>query len=115
MFGESIILLWNAMMLKKRVVVVCSKLNLLLRCIRSIPLFVWHRQAWDTMRPFVTLNDSELLDLKNAGVYVAGFVDQEIKDREELYDLLVDCKCVLGKKKNGNFLTYHSFCDFFLS
>jgi hypothetical protein len=34
LFGEEIILLWNALVLKKRVVVICEKLTVLLKIIR---------------------------------------------------------------------------------
>ena len=34
--------------------------------------------------------DDELEDLENIKVYCAGFVDPEIKNRPQLYDLLVD-------------------------
>jgi len=90
MFGEEIILLWNGMLLKKRIVVVSEKLSLLLKTIRSFPLFVWHRQPFDILRPYVLMNESELKDLKSFGVYCAGFVEQEAKQSDELYDLLVD-------------------------
>ncbi|GAM19836.1 hypothetical protein SAMD00019534_030110 [Acytostelium subglobosum LB1] len=90
LFGEEIILVWTAMMIKKRIVIYSDKLTSLLKVIRAIPLFVFHRQNWSLLRPFVTLDESELKDLTTAGVYVAGFTDASIKSREELYDILVD-------------------------
>jgi hypothetical protein len=128
MFGMEIILLWTAMLTQKRVVVFAEKLVLLLRIIRfrllsfflidillsnitlltslfiiklkyrAFPLFVWHRQNWNILRPYVKLAEQDLTDLRSAGVYVAGFTDPSVKKREELYDILVD-----GKKKQSKF------------
>eukprot|EP01133_Synstelium_polycarpum_P017761 gene17761-21184_t len=90
LFGEEIILVWTAMMLKKRVVVYADKLSSLQRVIRAFPLFVFHRQNWAILRPFVTVDEVELKDLASTGVYCAGFTDPTIKSRDELYDVLVD-------------------------
>lgn len=38
------------------------------------------------------LNDVELEDLVQSGVYVFGSLDQNVKTKEELYDILVDGK-----------------------
>lgn len=51
-FGIEIILLWTALMMKKRVVVYCDKSSTLLRVIRSFPLFIWHRRDEDLLHPF---------------------------------------------------------------
>jgi len=90
MFGEDIILLWTALIMKKRIFVISEKIGPLLKMIRGFPLFVFHRQAWDILRPFMTLSETEITDLKTTGVYIAGFVDESAKDREDLYDILVD-------------------------
>ena len=42
------------------------------------------------------LNDVELEDLVQSGVYVFGSLDQNVKTKEDLFDLLVDgswCFC----------------------
>jgi len=90
MFGQEIILLWSAMIMKKRIVVLSEKLGILQKIIRAFPIFVWHRQNWDVLRPFMTLSDIELADLKTTGVYCAGFIDELVRDKEELYDVIVD-------------------------
>jgi len=96
-FGLEVILIWTALMMKKRIIIYSEKLSVLLRIIRGIPVFVWHRQNWNILRPFVTLTnnpnseDDEIQkDLLSAGVYVAGFIDANIKLRQELYDLFID-------------------------
>lgn len=89
-FGLEIILLWTALMMKKRVVVYCDRVPTLLRAIRGFPLFIWHRQDWDHLRPFVNMNEVELEDLEKAKVYCAGFIDPAIRNRQDLYDVFID-------------------------
>jgi len=38
--------------MKKRVAVYCERLAHVLRVIRALPLFSFHRQDWDVLRPF---------------------------------------------------------------
>lgn len=77
--------------MKKRVCVLAEDPSSLLRFIRALPLFVIHRMDWSLLRPLVTFHhEAELEDLRSAGVYVAGFVDPKIRQREDLWDLLVD-------------------------
>merc|ERR1712000_778174 len=54
-FGIETILLWTALMMKKRVAVYCDKIQTLLRVIRSFPLFIWHRRDWELLYPFTNL------------------------------------------------------------
>jgi len=90
MFGQEIILLWAALIMKKRVVVLSEKLGVLLKLIRSFPILVFHRQNWDILRPFMTMSENEIADIKNSAVYCAGFIDESIRDSEDLYDVIVD-------------------------
>eukprot|EP01111_Echinosteliopsis_oligospora_P008782 TRINITY_DN2480_c0_g1_i1.p1 TRINITY_DN2480_c0_g1~~TRINITY_DN2480_c0_g1_i1.p1 ORF type:complete len:246 (+),score=58.43 TRINITY_DN2480_c0_g1_i1:420-1157(+) len=89
-FAEDVIILWTALLCKKRVFVYSSDLSLLQKSIRAMPMLVWHRQNWNVLRPFMTLSDLEKADLKTAGVYVAGTNDDSIKSEERLWDVLVD-------------------------
>lgn len=90
MFGMHSILLWFALFNRKRVVVTCSQLPILQKAIRAMPQFMWHRQNWDILQPYLTAEADELAALSSVGVYVAGFVDEAIKAKSEMYDLLVD-------------------------
>eukprot|EP01090_Pellita_catalonica_P021434 TRINITY_DN8017_c0_g1_i1.p1 TRINITY_DN8017_c0_g1~~TRINITY_DN8017_c0_g1_i1.p1 ORF type:complete len:367 (+),score=52.15 TRINITY_DN8017_c0_g1_i1:47-1102(+) len=90
MFGLEIILLWNAIMMKKRIAIYSKNLGALLTVIRATPIFAWHRQNWNILRPFVTLTDAQLAELRSSGVYVAGFIDEDIKSKPDLFDLFVD-------------------------
>jgi hypothetical protein len=59
------VLLWSALLMKKRVVVYSEKLTVLLRVIRALPLLVSYRQNWSILRPLVTLQgELEIADLK---------------------------------------------------
>jgi len=117
-FGEEIILLWSALIMKKRVVVYSEKLGLLLKLIRSFPLFVWHRQNWSILRPFMTLSDQEIADLKSVGIYCAGFKDDSIRDKEDLYDVFVDVNnrtisvASHAKQDFGMTNVHKDICDF---
>jgi len=94
MFGLEIILVWTALMMKKRIAVFSDRVSVLLKVVRTLPLFVWHRRDWSLLRPIVTLRESvrslEEEDLAKAGVYIAGFTDPIIKSKQNLYDVLVD-------------------------
>ena len=92
MFGLEFSIIWSAMLLKKRVVVVddAASLPRLLRVLRTLPLLAWTRQDWTILRPYVTLDDAEVGDLQKSGVYAAGCLDAAVRERVELYDVLLD-------------------------
>eukprot|EP01088_Endostelium_zonatum_P019591 TRINITY_DN6845_c0_g1_i1.p1 TRINITY_DN6845_c0_g1~~TRINITY_DN6845_c0_g1_i1.p1 ORF type:complete len:365 (-),score=67.62 TRINITY_DN6845_c0_g1_i1:19-1113(-) len=90
MFGVHVILIWSALLMKKRIVVYSDSLDSLLKIIRALPLFAFHRLDWDILRPYVRLSTLQLKELEDAGVYVAGFTDSDVKMKRDLYDLLVD-------------------------
>ncbi|KAK3727032.1 hypothetical protein QZH41_012548, partial [Actinostola sp. cb2023] len=89
-FGVETILIYTALMLKKRVAVYSPRLDTLLDITRALPLLVWHRQNWSILYPYVHLEDDELDDLRSNAVYIAGFTDASIEDRTELYDLFIN-------------------------
>ena len=85
--------LWGAMLLKARIAVYGPDVRGLLAAVRTLPLFAWHRARWEVLRPLCALtHPSELDDLKGAGTFVAGFLDGDIAERAELYDVLFDVK-----------------------
>lgn len=89
-FGPQAVLLWNAMLLKKRIVVFCDVLPELLAFVRAMPQLVWHRQRWQILRPFVAASKAQLDELGAAGVYVAGFTEKAVRSGEQYYDVFVD-------------------------
>eukprot|EP00462_Mataza_sp_D1_P021279 CAMPEP_0175139966 /NCGR_PEP_ID=MMETSP0087-20121206/11206_1 /TAXON_ID=136419 /ORGANISM="Unknown Unknown, Strain D1" /LENGTH=341 /DNA_ID=CAMNT_0016423055 /DNA_START=22 /DNA_END=1047 /DNA_ORIENTATION=+ len=91
MFGVEIIVIWVAMVLKKRVFVYADSLTELQAAVRTLPLLgCWHRQNWDILRPFMNVDETEMKDLEKLGVYVAGFTDPSCASQTKHYDLFLD-------------------------
>jgi len=83
LFGVEAVLLWNAVVLKKRILVrggAARDLPQVMRVVRSLPLLAWHRRDWSVARPCVVADGPTAAaevggDLAKAGVFIAGFVD----------------------------------------
>jgi len=89
-FGFDTIILYNAMLLKKRILVVGDSLANLLSFMRSIPQLVIHRNDWSVLRPLVLENPLQLEDLAQAGIFVAGTLDARLATTKQFaYDVLV--------------------------
>lgn len=92
--GEEIILVYCALMMKKRVAVYAPSVAQVREVVLALPRLVAHRAhgwyaqyAW----PFVTGAPAELDDLRRAGVFAAGFTDLDaLNANADLYDILVD-------------------------
>ncbi|XP_010896395.1 DENN domain-containing protein 10 [Esox lucius] len=89
-FGMETIILYTAVMLKKRIVVYHPRVEALLEFTRALPALTWHRKDWSILHPYVRLTDSELVNLKKCTGYVAGFIDPEVRNRSELFDVFVN-------------------------
>ncbi|XP_076467298.1 DENN domain-containing protein 10-like [Babylonia areolata] len=91
-FGVETILLYTAMLLKKRVLVYCPphSLGQLLEYTRSLPALVWHRQNWSMVYPYVHLSEPEAEDLVSVSHFVAGVTEAAAEGRLDLYDLFVN-------------------------
>ncbi|XP_060599901.1 DENN domain-containing protein 10-like [Ruditapes philippinarum] len=92
MFGVETILIYTALLLKKRIAVYFPPHSIkdLLQFTRSLPAFIWHRQNWNIVHPYVELIEEEIDQLKTNTHYVAGFTDATIESRSDLYDVFVN-------------------------
>jgi hypothetical protein len=97
-FGYDAIILFNAVLLKKRILVVGDTITNLLNVIRTLPQFVLHRgvgpfsdAAFSLLRPIVLESSQmQLDDLSQAGVYIAGTLDPRLTTHKNIkYDIVV--------------------------
>ncbi|XP_012260083.1 putative DENN domain-containing protein 10 B [Athalia rosae] len=89
-FELKTILIYTAILLKKRIIVYHHSLEQLLRWIRTFPALMKHRNITNNLFPWVDLVRDEVLDLKGHSSYIAGCRDSLVASRSELYDLLVN-------------------------
>lgn len=89
-FELETILIYTALLLKKRIVVYHHSLEQLLKWIRIFPALMKHRKVTDNLFPWVDLGNDELAELKRLSHYVAGCRNSSISSRTDLYDLLVN-------------------------
>ncbi|XP_061184782.1 DENN domain-containing protein 10-like [Saccostrea echinata] len=91
-YGVESIIVYTALLLKKRLVVYCpeNQVQQLMSIVRSLPALVWHRQNWDIAFPLIEMEDSEVDVLKQTSSYVAGVTDASMEGRSDLYDVFVN-------------------------
>ncbi|XP_077352080.1 DENN domain-containing protein 10 isoform X2 [Festucalex cinctus] len=89
-FGMETIILYTAVMLKKRIAVHHPRIEALLEFTRVLPALAWHRKDWSILHPYVHLTDTEVEHLSKCTGYIAGFVDPEVSNRSDLFDVYVN-------------------------
>ncbi|KAF7994770.1 hypothetical protein HCN44_004242 [Aphidius gifuensis] len=89
-FELETILIYTALLLKKRIIVYHHSLEELLKWIKTFPALMKHRKVTDNLFPWIDLVKEELAELKVYSYYVAGCSDSSVSSRPELYDLLVN-------------------------
>lgn len=88
-FGMEIVLLWNAILLKKRILVIDENYNSLMSTMRTLPQLCFHRKDWNILRPLVTSDQVYIDDLKTNGIFIAGTLDMALLSSSDLYDVVV--------------------------
>lgn len=89
-FGLESILIYTALLLKKRIIVYHHSLEILLKWVRTFPLMMWHRRSYDILYPWIDLVPDELVDLKSNTSFIAGCRDSSVGSKTDLYDVLVN-------------------------
>ncbi|KAK9496575.1 hypothetical protein O3M35_013161 [Rhynocoris fuscipes] len=89
-FGLEVILIYNALLLKRKLIVYHHNLPVLLEWIKSFPYLMTHRKFDEIFYPWIELTDEEIQELKSCSYYIAGCSDNSIFSRPELYDVLVN-------------------------
>ncbi|KAL6430300.1 hypothetical protein ACFW04_007783 [Cataglyphis niger] len=89
-FELETILIYTALLLKKKIIIYHHSLEQLLKWIRTIPALMKHRKVTDNLFPWIDLVNDELIELKRYSYYVAGCSNSSISSRTDLYDLLVN-------------------------
>jgi hypothetical protein len=97
-FGAESVILWVAVLLKKRVLVYGGDggdgVARMQRAVRALPQLSFHRgpEAWHALRPLVTCDCAdEIADLEAAQGFIAGTVDPDFRSQHaSMIDLYVD-------------------------
>ncbi|KAL6263311.1 hypothetical protein P5V15_006109 [Pogonomyrmex californicus] len=89
-FELETILIYTALLLKKKIIVYHHSLEQLFKWIRTFPALMKHRKITDNLFPWIDLVNDELIELKKYSHYVAGCNNSSISSRIDLYDLLVN-------------------------
>lgn len=93
-FGLESILIYTALLLKKRIIVYHHRLDTLLWFVRALPAFMWHRQDWSIIYPYMELTSDEVSELLSLPNYIAGFREAAVEGRSDLYDLFVNLPAI---------------------
>jgi len=88
-FGEHAVVLWAAVLMKKRVLVFSEDRAILQATLRAIPALVWHRHDWDVLRPYCLDDEQEWHELAESRVYIAG-VTESVAGRDSYWDVFVN-------------------------
>lgn len=88
-FGVEVVVIWNAIILKKRILFVGENVKQILSILRSLPLFAIHRNDWSVLRPLVTSDPEHIEDLTSSGVFIAGTIDESLATKTDIFDVVV--------------------------
>lgn len=107
-FQLEVILIWIAVLMKKRIFVYHPNISELLQLVRAVPIIgAWHRQQFDTLlKPYCTLIDDDFAELDSGNQsYIVGFISDASIHRKQHYDLYVnaaDSNLTINESSIGN-------------
>jgi hypothetical protein len=87
-FGADTAALWNAVLLKKRILIYADSVPKVQGLVSTLPALAWHRKDWSILRPLVYAEQESLEDLQSAGVFIAGTTDAALVARTDLFDVI---------------------------
>ncbi|EEB13004.1 protein FAM45A, putative [Pediculus humanus corporis] len=90
LFGLEIILIYNSLLLNKRMIIYHHSLESLLKYIQAVPQLMIHRNFNETTFPWLDLQNDELNELKCYEGFIAGCPDKSIEALKEVYDIFVN-------------------------
>ena len=92
MLGVDVSIIWNAIILKKRICVLSDSISELQDFVHTIPQLVYQRLDWNICRPIVNLTDPvHIEDIQSAGYYIVGLENSNsISMNTDHYDILLD-------------------------
>ncbi|OTF80051.1 hypothetical protein BLA29_000406 [Euroglyphus maynei] len=93
MFSLDVILIYTALLLKKRIIIYGNDPQLLFEFVMALPLFVQHRSNIrdEQFIPNVDLQcPQQINDLKFRQHFISTFNDPRIEEHEELYDVYIN-------------------------
>lgn len=88
-YGVDTCVLWNAMILKKRILVHGDSVEQIIKYVRTLPQLVFQRQDWGMCRPIVNAEPEHLEDLASCGYFVAGTMDNSMVSKTDTYDVIL--------------------------
>jgi hypothetical protein len=95
LLGQEIIIVWVAVLLKKRIFVYSPSLVQLQPLLIAVPsVGAWHRQSLNILHPYIKNQQEDIDDLKTSGIYIAGTIDSSFKERRDLWDIFIDTSSI---------------------
>ncbi|KAI2805500.1 Protein fam45a [Blomia tropicalis] len=97
LFHLDVILIYTALLLKRKIVVYHHSQSKLLEFMSALPFFVSHRIECpdDTFYPNLDLHCPEQIEhIKGQAHYIATFYDSKVEEHEDLYDMYVNLAAV---------------------
>jgi len=101
-YGVDACVLWNAMILKKRILVHGDSVEQITKYVRTLPQLVFQRLDWGMCRPIVSSEPEHMEDLASCGFFVAGTMDNQMVSKTDTNQLTKKHLLVLVQRVDDN-------------